>query len=90
MKGNKMSEHKIKWHPYPEEKPPKEDSYFILYREGKIVYLADSFYSNGEFEDFQDCEVIAWMEHSDLDVDCRSPFECETCCAKEWCSKYEE
>ena len=83
-----MSEHKVKWHKYPEEKPPREDSYFISYKEGEIEYIADSFYSNGEFEDFQDCEVTAWTEHSEFD--CRFPDECKACRAKEWCSKYEE
>ena len=90
MREKKMSKDKIKWHKYPEKKPPKEDFYIIQYKEGKTENVADTFYSNGEFEDFQDCEVTEWVEESALDVDCRLLFDCETCCMKKWCDKWRE
>ena len=85
-----MSKDKIKWHKYPKEKPPKEDFYFVTIREGKNEYVVETLYSNGEFEDCQDCEVLEWVEESALDVDCRLLFDCETCCMRDWCDKWRE
>lgn len=90
MRKKKMSKDRIKWHKYPEEKPPKEDFYFVTIREGKNEYVVETLYSNGEFEDCQDCEVLEWVEESALDVDCRLLFDCETCCMKKWCDKWHE
>ena len=53
-----MSENKVKWHPYPQEKPPKEGLYLITLKFGNtkdvsMGYLTKDIYSN---------TLIAWAE----------------------------
>ena len=54
----RMSENKVKWHPYTEEKPPKERLYLITLKFGNtkdvsMGYLTKDIYSN---------TLIAWAE----------------------------
>ena len=58
----------IEWHPYPKERPPKEDVYLVTMVD-KIPFVAESKYSpkKKKFTDeyygdiFDDC-IIAWSE----------------------------
>lgn len=56
--GGIMSETTVKWHPYPEEKPPKEGLYLITLKFGNtkdvsLGYLTKGIYSN---------TLTAWAE----------------------------
>ena len=55
-----MSENKVKWHPYPQERPIEDNDYLITvkYRRRRKVMKWDSF--NGYFNVYVD--VIAWAE----------------------------
>ena len=56
-----MSENKVKWHPYPQERPIEDNDYLITVkysRRAKKVMKWDSF--NGYFNIYGD--VIAWAE----------------------------
>ena len=55
-----MSENKVKWHPYPQERPIEDDDYLITvkYRRTRKVMKWDSV--NGYFHVYGD--VIAWAE----------------------------
>ena len=53
-----MSKNRVKWHPYPEEKPPKDGLYLITLKFGNkkevaIAYLTKDTNSNN---------LIAWAE----------------------------
>lgn len=53
-----MSKNRVKWHPYPKEKPPKEGLYLITLKFGNtkdvsMGYLTKDIYSN---------TLIAWAE----------------------------
>ena len=55
-----MSENKVKWHPYPQERPIEDDAYLITvkYRHTRKVMKWDCF--NGYFNVYG--YVIAWAE----------------------------
>ena len=55
-----MEETKVKWHPYPQERPIEDNAYLITvkYRHSKKVMKWDCF--NGYFNVYGD--VIAWAE----------------------------
>ena len=68
-KGQKETgEEKVEWHPYPKERPPKEDVYLVTMVD-KIHFVAESKYSPKKkkftyeyYGDiFDDC-IIAWSE----------------------------
>lgn len=53
-----MSKNRVKWHPYPKEKPPKEGLYLITLKFGNtkdvsMGYLTKDIYSN---------TLTAWAE----------------------------
>lgn len=62
-----MSENKVKWHPYPEEKPPKENVRYLVTAgiDGHIHILVQHYVQFKERCGFfvvgDDC-VIAWAE----------------------------
>ena len=55
-----MSENKVKWHPYPQERPIEDDDYLITvkYRRARKVTTWDSV--NGYF--YIEGDVTAWAE----------------------------
>lgn len=60
-----MSETKVKWHPYPEEKPTKKDRYLISIDDGnghQYITIAtlykDIFWESGVIDHI----VIAWAD----------------------------
>ena len=63
-----MSENKVKWHPYPQEKPLKKDIYLVTAVD-KIPFVLEAKYfsEKKKFSDiymgdnFDDC-VTAWAE----------------------------
>lgn len=52
----------IEWHPYPQDKPYCDDNYIVSVKIGKSEYVTVSMYFDDEFENFYDCEVMAWAE----------------------------
>ena len=55
-----MSENKVKWHKYPEDKPKEDGSYLITTIYGHIPEVISENYENGEFN--LDAFVVAWAE----------------------------
>lgn len=60
-----MTESKVKWHPYPEEKPTKKDRYLINIDDGNghqyitiATFYKDTFWENGAIDHI----VSAWAE----------------------------
>ena len=41
-----MSENKVKWHPYPKEKPPIEDDYLVTVQVGLNPFIHYLHYSS--------------------------------------------
>lgn len=52
----------IEWHKYPHDKPYCDDNYLVSVKIGKSEYVTVSMYFDDEFENFHDCEVMAWAE----------------------------
>lgn len=63
-----MSENKVIWHPYPQEKPKKNDSYLItIKRRDSILFVCQDIFNDNikafRFEGYPTFEkVIAWTE----------------------------
>ena len=58
-----MEDIKVKWHPYPEEKPPIEDDYLVTvrgYPKPFTHYLHYSSYTTGRGSQWD--YVTAWMD----------------------------
>lgn len=57
-----MSDSKVKWHKYPEEKPDRESRCFVTVKHGKSRYVEVTTYylDDKQFDDFYDSQVIAW------------------------------
>ena len=53
-------ETKVKWHPYPKEKPKEDGSYLITTIYSHIPEVITESYENGEFN--LDAFVVAWAE----------------------------
>lgn len=58
-----MSENKVKWHPYPQEKPNEKDTYIVTLKFGKdlLTSITDWIPEQNTFWDFGD-SVVAWAE----------------------------
>lgn len=63
-----MSENKVIWHPYPQEKPKKNDSYLITLKgRNSIPFVCQDIYNDDikafRFEGYSTFEkVTAWAE----------------------------
>lgn len=60
-----MSENKVKWHPYPEEKPKKEGNYLTTVGLLRENYINMDFYyitEKREYFAYSNPLVIAWAE----------------------------
>ena len=57
-----MSENTVKWNPFPQEKPYCDDKYLVSVKLRKSEYVTVLMYFDDEFENFHDCEVMAWAE----------------------------
>ena len=64
-----MSENKVKWHKYPEDKPKEDGNYLITTIYSHIPEVISENYENGEFN--LDAFVVAWAEKP-------SPYEEKT------------
>lgn len=53
----------IEWHPYPQDRPPRSDTYMVTYSGGGINFRHYNRYSDteGEFTTYH-ARVIAWAE----------------------------
>ena len=59
-----MSENKIVWHKYPQEKPKKDDEYLVSLKMWNKSFTSTSSWitSNDVFEDIWDNCIYAWAE----------------------------
>ena len=59
-----MSESKIVWRKYPQEKPTVDDQYIVSIRLGKVSFTATADWKNvkGKFQDVFNENIIAWAE----------------------------
>lgn len=61
---------KINWHPYPEEKPPKDDWYLITYldKSGEKWVITEEYDKKKErfFKEPFDLSVLAWAYSLDI------------------------
>lgn len=60
-----MSESKILWHKYPDEKPQRNDDYLVTIKTSRKLYISKDCYdiNEGEFEfEFMTEIIIAWAE----------------------------
>ena len=55
-----MSENKVKWHPYPQERPIEDDAYLITVKYRRTRKVMKWYCFNGYFSIYGD--VIAWAE----------------------------
>lgn len=65
IQGDKMSENKIKWHPYPQEMPSLDDIYLVTINNGSpSVTTALWSMQDGGFKEFNEY-MTAWAESPD-------------------------
>ena len=59
-----MSENKVKWHPYPKEKPEKDDQYLLSLKLGKCSFIETANWLSRKevFEDVWNKCIKAWAE----------------------------
>lgn len=59
-----MSESKIVWHKYPQEKPTVDDQYIVSIRLGKVSFTATADWKNvkGKFKVMFNENITAWAE----------------------------
>ena len=59
-----MSESKIAWRKYPQEKPTVDDQYIVSIRLGKVSFTATADWKNvkGKFQDVFNKNITAWAE----------------------------
>ena len=59
-----MSESKIVWRKYPQEKPTVDDQYIVSIRLGKDSFTATADWKNvkGKFKDVFEKDITAWAE----------------------------
>ena len=53
-----MSKNRVIWHPYPEEKPPKDGLYLITLKFGNKIGVSMGYVT----KDFNSDNLIAWAE----------------------------
>ena len=59
-----MSESKIVWRKYPQEKPTVDDQYIVSIRLGKVSFTATADWKNvkGKFKGMFNKNITAWAE----------------------------
>ena len=62
-----MSENKVVWHPYPQEKPEGAEEYLVTINCGYFNIQTTSYWKDGKFIDYENeprklCSIIAWAE----------------------------
>ena len=62
-----MSENKIVWHKYPQEKPKKDDEYLVPVKVGDEIFTSSTRWidSIGIFRLMWDGRILAWAELPD-------------------------
>ena len=60
-----MSENKVKWHPYPQEIPEKENLYIVSIKDRKKSFTSASYWDRKVFGVYWDEDVTAWAELPD-------------------------
>lgn len=53
-----MSKNRVKWHPYPQEKPKKDGIYLITHRYGNKIGVSMAYVT----KNFNSDNLIAWAE----------------------------
>ena len=54
----RMSKNRVKWHPYPQEKPKKDGIYLITHRYGNKIGVSMAYVT----KNFNSDNLIAWAE----------------------------
>ena len=58
-----MSDNKVKWHPYPQEKPEEYDEYLVTVKDEQDLFTFTTYWipEGNTFIDFSR-DIVAWAE----------------------------
>ena len=62
-----MSKNRVKWHPYPKDKPKCVDEYVVTVHCGYFKITSTSIWKNNKFENYENepgriGSIVAWAE----------------------------